>query len=192
MTRTSQSSKIISILIVILVVFGYLLFRLVLNESSQPITYELFAALIGFGLTVLATSFLLNRQTEAELAKEENILFLNLKMNVYRELLDQIQDVIMKREILEEDILELRLLNQKITFVGSRAVLMAFNRFVRYFSQIAKVGKIDPGHIDDLLDHLSELSVHIREDLFNRDRQAISSDQVKRLILSSNEQLDME
>lgn len=56
------------------VIFGYLLFRFILqNSESHPITFELFAALIGFTLTVLTTSLLLHRQTEAELSKEENI-----------------------------------------------------------------------------------------------------------------------
>jgi hypothetical protein len=180
-------------LIAVTVVFGYLLFRLVLKESDQPITFELFAALIGFSLTILTTSLLLHRQTEAELSKEENVLFLNLKMKVYLELIDQLQDVIMKRRITDEDILELRLLNQKIAFIASPEVLQAFNKFVRYFSELAeKESEIKPGEIDNLMDELSTLSVYIREDLFNRSDQILDTEEIRKLVISSNEELDLE
>ncbi|MGD1893835.1 MAG: hypothetical protein ACFB15_24980, partial [Cyclobacteriaceae bacterium] len=68
---------------------AYLLFRTVLKQSEHPITFELFAALIGVSITVLLTSILLRRQTVAELRKEENVLFLDMKMKVYLELIDQ-------------------------------------------------------------------------------------------------------
>ncbi len=175
------------------VIFGYLLFRFILqNSESHPITFELFAALIGFTLTVLTTSLLLHRQTEAELSKEENIQFLNLKMKIYLELVEQLQDVIAKRKITPEDVIELRLLNQKIAFIASPDVITAFNRFVRLFAQKAYLGKISDQDIDQLLDEMSHLAIVIRQDLFRLDTKELSAHDLEKLVLSSNELLDIQ
>ncbi|MEO0333164.1 MAG: hypothetical protein AAF223_16015, partial [Bacteroidota bacterium] len=119
------------IIIAVTAASAYLLFRTVLQQSEHPITFELFAALIGVSITILLTSILLRRQTVAELRKEENVLFLNVKMKVYLELIDQLQDIMAKKNILEEDMIEIRLLNQKIAFISSQEVLEAFNNFSR-------------------------------------------------------------
>ena len=179
-------------LLAIVVVFGYLLIRLVLEQEGEPVIFELFAAIIGFTLTILATSVLLNKQTEAELTKEENIQFLNLKMNMYQELLNQLQDIILKKRISREDVVELRLLNQRISFIGSPEVLIAFNQFVRFFATLSKREKITNLMIDQLLDEMSKLTVYIRNDLFQTDTRVLSIQEIKDLILSSNDLLDVE
>ncbi|RME92743.1 MAG: hypothetical protein D6772_16605, partial [Bacteroidetes bacterium] len=109
--EVNKSATFKAILIAVILVFGYLLFRLVLRADIEPVISELFAAIIGFVLTVLTTAFLLSKQTQAELTKEESIQFLNFKMSMYIELLNQLQDIILKRKINREDIVELRLLN---------------------------------------------------------------------------------
>ncbi len=183
----------LAIALAFVVIFGYLMFRFVLqNSENHPITFELFAALIGFTLTVLTTSLLLHRQTEAELSKEENIQFLNLKMKIYLELVEQLQDVIAKRKIMPEDVLELRLLNQKIAFIASPEVLAAFNLFVKLFAEKAYLGKISSHDIDQLLDEMSRLAIVIRQDLFRLDSKELPLAELEKLVLSSNELLDIQ
>ena len=173
--------------------FSYLLFRTVLEESEHPITFELFAALIGVSITVLLTSILLKRQTGAELRKEENVMFLDLKMRTYTELIDQLQDIISKKNILEEDMIEIRLLNQKLTFVGSEEVIIAFNSFSRCFARAALKDGIDNDDIDDLLEELSELSVYIRKDLMSTaPRKLYSETKIREAVRRSNKNLDIE
>ncbi len=180
------------LLLAVVVIFGYLLFRFVLQQSADhPITYELYAALIGFALTVLTTSLLLHRQTEAELAKEENIQFLNLKMKIYLELIEQLQDVVSKRRITPEDVIELRMLNQKIAFIASPDVLRAFNGFVRRFAVLADKASITDADIDLLLDEMSRLAIFIRKDLFRLDSKEVPTEELERLVLSSNDLLDL-
>ncbi len=180
------------LLLAVVVIFGYLLFRFVLRQASDhPITFELFAALIGFALTVLTTSLLLHRQTEAELAKEENIQFLNLKMKIYLELIEQLHDVVSKRRIAPEDVIELRMLNQKIAFIASPEVLKAFNRFVRRFALLADKEAITDTDIDLLLDEMSRLAIYIRRDLFRLDSEEVPKARLEQLVLSSNDLLDM-
>ncbi len=180
------------LLLAIVLIFGYLLFRFVLkNAEDHPITFELFAALIGFALTVLTTSLLLHRQTEAELSKEENIQFLNLKMKIYLELIEQLHDVVSKRRITPEDVIELRMLNQKIAFIASPDVLKAFNYFVQHFAQLADKESIQEDDIDSLLDEMSRLAIRIRRDLFRLDSKEVPAAQLEQLVLSSNDLLDL-
>lgn len=172
---------------------AYLLFRTVLSQSEHPITFELFAALIGVSITIVLTSILLGRQSAAELRKEENILFLNQKMKVYNELIDQLYDIISKKKILEEDIIEIRLLNQKLAFVASQQVLISFNRFSRHFAALAVKDRIDNDDVDLLLLELSRMSVDIRQDLlFESPRDMDNIKTIRAAILRSNENLDIE
>jgi hypothetical protein len=179
-------------LITIVLVVGYLLFRTIFNSSFEPITTELYAAILGFILTALITFLLLNKQTEAELRKEESIQFLNLKMNVYQELLKQLHDVINKRKISKEDIIELRMLNQRISFIASPEVLEAFNNFVKFFTLQTKKNKLDDHIIDSLLDEMSKVTVFIRRDLFQTDKKELNSEEIEKLILNSNDLLDID
>ena len=172
-------------------VLGYLVLRIIFNSDTPAITLELFAAILGFTLTSLVTFLLLNKQTDAELRKEESIQFLNLKMSVYQELLKQLHDVILKRKIKKEDITELRLLNQQISFVASAEVLQAFNGFVKFFALQTKKENLDDKIIDDLLDEMSKLTVFIRRDLFQADKKKLNSKEIEHLILSSNDLLDV-
>lgn len=178
-------------LIAIVLALGYLVLRIIFNDTTPAITFELFAAILGFTLTTLVTFLLLNKQTDAELRKEESIQFLNLKMSVYQELLKQLHDVISKRKIKKEDITELRLLNQQISFVASAEVLQAFNSFVKFFAMQTKKENLDDKIIDDLLDEMSKLTVFIRRDLFQADKKELNSKEIEHLILSSNDLLDI-
>ncbi|MEM6845539.1 MAG: hypothetical protein AAF632_25215 [Bacteroidota bacterium] len=181
------------IIIAVAATSAYLLFRTVLEQSEHPITFELFAALIGVSITILLTSILLRRQTVAELRKEENVLFLDVKMKVYLELIDQLQDIMAKKNILEEDMIEIRLLNQKIAFISSQEVLEAFNSFSRLYAAKALKDQMDDDDIDELLRELSKMSFHIRRDLLrdtSRDKE--NELRVRTAILQSNENLDIE
>jgi hypothetical protein len=181
-------------LVIILAIFffGYLTLRLVLNnESSKPITFEIYAAIIGFTITSLTTWALLGKQTENELKKEEQIRFLSLKTTIYQELIKQLEDIVRKETITHEDVIELRLLNQRMIFVASEDVLVAFNKFVIHFVKLLDREKIAQKDLDDLLDELSLVSVAIREDILNnRVKKDMDTQAFKRLILKTNELMD--
>lgn len=188
-----KKSIILILSIAVAATAAYLLFRTVLQESAHPITFELFAALIGVSITIVLTSILLNRQTTAELRKEENILFLNQKMKVYNELIDQLYDIISKKNILEEDMIEIRLLNQKLAFIASQEVLLSFSKFSRSFATLAKKDAIDNDDVDLLLLELSQMSIYIRQDLLrNSPRDMDDPATIQNAILESNDHLDIE
>ena len=105
------------IIIALILFFGYLILRMVLNsEKTEPFTYEIFAAIIGFAITALTTWSLLGKQTENELNKEVRIRFLTLKTTIYQELIRQLEDIVRKEKITHEDIIELRLLSKRCTY----------------------------------------------------------------------------
>ena len=172
--------------------FGYMTLRLVLNnEGSKPITFEIYAAIIGFTITSLTTWALLGKQTENELNKEEQLRFLNLKTTIYQELIRQLEDVVRKEKITHEDIIELRLLNQRMIFIVSENVLVAFNKFVIHFVRLAEKEKVSEKDLDDLLDEMSLVSVAIREDILNNKiRKDMDTHAFEKLILKTNELMD--
>ncbi len=189
----SKRQVILVISTALIAIFGYLLIRTILDSNKVlPITFELFAALLGVSLTALVTFALLSKQTEAELNKEESIKFLDLKINVYTELINQVQDIMTKSQITALDMIEIRLLNQKITYVASIEVLEAFNRFADHFAQKARKEKISDDDIDELLLRLSDVSVAVREDLLSKREPEEIRKKVRAKILSSNKYLDIE
>jgi len=177
----------------VITVFGYLLVRSILeSKGAASITFELYAALLGVILTALITFALLSKQTQAELNKEESIKFLDLKISVYTELINQVQDIMTKAEITDIDMIEIRLLNQKITYVASVDVLEAFNRFADAFARKARKEKITDNDMDDLLLRLSDVSLAVREDLLSSRESKEIRDKVRERLLSSNKYLDLD
>lgn len=180
------------IIIALILFFGYLILRMVLNsEKSEPFTYEIFAAIIGFTITSLTTWSLLGKQTENELNKEVRIRFLTLKTTIYQELIKQLEDIVRKEKITHEDIIELRLLSQRMIFIAGENVLVAFNKFVIRFVKLAKNEKISEKDLDDLLDEMSMVSVEIRNDILdNKAKQGMDVQSFEKLILKTNELMD--
>ncbi len=176
-----------TIILICSILLGYFLFRQILfTTESNPMAYELTAGLIGVIVTTLITFLLLNKQTNAELKKEENILFLDLKAKIYTELMDQIQDILTKGEVKEIDRIEIKILNQKIAFVASEEVLQAFNEFSLLFSQVARSADVTDDEEHLLFESLSKVSVAIREDLLYHNIAKTDSTKVRELVLSSN------
>ena len=181
------------IIIALILFFGYLILRMVLlnSEKTEPFTYEIFAAIIGFAITALTTWSLLGKQTENELNKEVRIRFLTLKTTIYQELIRQLEDIVRKEKITHEDIIELRLLSQRMIFIAGENVLVAFNKFVIRFVRLAKNEKISEKDLDDLLDEMSMVSLEIRNDILdNKVKQDMDVQSFEKLILKTNELMD--
>src|SRR5690606_17779764 len=95
------------------------------------------------------------------------------------------------RSITHEDIIELRLLSQRMIFIAGENVLVAFNKFVIRFVRLAKNEKISEKDLDDLLDEMSMVSVEIRNDILdNKTKQDMDVQSFEKLILKTNELMD--
>lgn len=134
---------------------------------------------------------MLGKQTENELNKEVRIRHLTLKTTIYQELIRQLEDIVRKEKITHEDIIELRLLSQRMIFIAGENVLVAFNKFVIRFVKLAKNEKISEKDLDDLLDEMSMVSVEIRNDILdNKVKQDMDVQSFEKLILKTNELMD--
>ncbi|WP_312763537.1 hypothetical protein [Epilithonimonas sp.] len=134
---------------------------------------------------------MLGKQTENELNKEVRIRYLTLKTTIYQELIRQLEDIVRKEKITHEDIIELRLLSQRMIFIAGENVLVAFNKFVIRFVRLSKNEKISEKDLDDLLDEMSMVSVEIRNDILdNKAKQDMDVQSFEKLILKTNELMD--
>lgn len=171
----------------------YFLFReMYYSNNNFPYSQEILAALIGTVMTILITALLLNRQTEVEMLKEENLKILELKANIYDELFKYLEDVFLKQEVTRKDIIKLKLINQKLSMIASIDVLKIFERFIEKFNLVSKDKKILGEDIDELLEILSNLSNAIRYDLLEGKHVEKSSEKLEiyKQILKNTEKLE--
>lgn len=184
---------LITILGIVLGIITYFLFReMYYSNNNFPYSQEILAALIGTVMTILITALLLNRQTEVEMLKEENLKILELKANIYNELFKYLEDVFLKQEVTRKDIIKLKLINQKLSMIASIDVLKIFERFIEEFNLVSKDKKILGEDIDELLEILSNLSNAIRYDLLEGKHVEKSSEKLEiyKQILKNTEKLE--
>ena len=100
------------------------------SNSDFPYSQEILAAFIATVITILITSLLLNKQTEVEMLKEENLKILELKASIYNKLFSYLEEVFLKQEVTKSDIIKLKLINQKLSTIASINVLKIFEKFI--------------------------------------------------------------
>ncbi|ACJ75072.1 conserved hypothetical protein [Thermosipho africanus TCF52B] len=127
-----NKNLLMMILAIALSIITYFLFReMYYSNSDFPYSQEILAAFIGTVITILITSLLLNKQTEVEMLKEENLKILELKASIYNELFSYLEEVFLKQEVTKSDIIKLKLINQKLSTIASIDVLKIFEKFIK-------------------------------------------------------------
>ena len=150
----------------LLVIGGYVFLRYAYHVADQfPFSQEIVLVVLGTIVTIFITAILLNKQTEVELKKEENIKFIDLKTDIYIELIEHLEEIILDGNIDGRDKIKLRILAHKLAIVSSHEVLQQFEKFIEAFNKIASDEKVDSREINALMDELAELSIYIRKDL---------------------------
>jgi len=144
-------------------------------------------------VTVLVTAVLLNKQTEVELKKEENLNFLDLKKQIYMDLIDHLEDVVLSGEMSADDIIKLQFLNQKLALVADPGVLVEFEKFIRVFAQIAQDPDLDKRETNQLMSALSSLTITIRADLIGPldQNEPFTSAQIAKQITANNQSFEL-
>jgi uncharacterized membrane protein YgaE (UPF0421/DUF939 family) len=186
-------SFIITISAIVLGIVTYFLFReMYYSNENFPYSQEILAALIGTVMTILITALLLNKQTEVEMIKEENLKILELKANIYDELFKYLEDVFLKQEVTKKDVIKLKLINQKLSMIASIDVLKIFEKFIEEFNLVSKDKKIIGDDVDELLEILSNLSNAIRYDLLEGKHVEKSSEKLEiyKQIMKNTEKLE--
>ncbi|BAI80788.1 conserved hypothetical protein [Deferribacter desulfuricans SSM1] len=164
--KLNNKNLILTILAIILTISSYFLIReLYYLNNDFPYSQEIVAVFLGTIVTILITAILLNKQTEVELLKEENLKLFEFKADIYNELFKYLEDVFMKQDLTDSDIIKLKLINQKLATIASKDVLSIFGKFIDIFNDASQDNKIVGKDVDEIFDILSELSNAIRYDL---------------------------
>ncbi len=176
----------------LLIVSGYIYLRYAYHVTDHlPFTQEIVLVVLGTIVTILITAILLNKQTEVELKKEENIKFIELKTNIYLQLLDHLEDIILKKSINQEDFIKLRFLTHKLSLVASPPVLIQYEKFVKILKESAQDRKIEVEETDVISEELARLSVKIRADLVGQldEESAYTDKQISHQIMANMKRL---
>ena len=190
MTKPTRENIIYMLLSIILVVGGYWFLRYAYQVAdAAPFSQEVVLVILGTIITIFITAILLNKQTEVELKKEENIKFIELKTDIYLQLFNHIEQIILEGNADEKDKIKLRILAHKLAIVASPEVLEQFEYFLDNFAKVTKDDLVGQSDTNILMDELAELSVHIRKDLLGDldHRRGINEKEVAQQIMDNSE-----
>ncbi len=161
-------------------VAGYAFLRLAYDFSDEfPFTQEIILVVLGTIATIVITAALLNRQTELELRKEQQVKTFELKAQFYVELIDFIEELVSKRQIAEADLVRMKFLTHKISVIASYDVLKEYENFLETFYGIARDMTIAKLESRSLSEHLSRLCSEIRMDLLGYDEMLSEAEEKK-------------
>ncbi len=179
------------ILTLVLFVAGYIFLRLAYRVTDElPFSQEWVLIVLGTLVTITLTALLLNKQTEVELKKEERAKFLDLKTQIYFELLDHIQQVVLKGRTDPTEALRMRMLSHKLAIVASADVLAQYHHFLEIYRRHLQNLELDAQETEDIMDELAKLTLKIRADILG---DAVCSDtklseaETDRIILANND-----
>ncbi|NOX63953.1 MAG: hypothetical protein GXP42_18720 [Chloroflexi bacterium] len=191
--RFLDNNVLLALLTIVVLAMGYLFLRSAYYAAAvNPYVQEFVLVVLGSLITVMITAMLLNKQTEVELKKEGDIKFLDLKRDIYMELIDHLEDVVLSGRTSDEDVVKLRFLSQKLAVVASPEVLVQFEKFIQTFLRVSEDEDLENREAEDLMDALSVLTITIRADLVGgayRDHP-FGPTQIARQIVRNNDLFD--
>ncbi len=180
-----------ALLTLIIFVAGYIFLRLAYHVTDElPFSQEWVLIILGTLVTITLTALLLNKQTEIELKKEERAKFLDLKTRIYFELLDHIQDVVVKGRTDPTEALRMRMLSHKLAIVASPDVLRQYHHFLEIYRRHLQNLELDASETEDIMDELAKLTLKIRADILGEAACAdtdLSEAETDRIILANND-----
>jgi len=190
----SINNKQLSYLILtfLTLVAGYFYLRYAYKVTdSTPFTQEIVLIILGTVATIFITALLLNQQTAVEIEKEQNIKFLDLKTNTYERLLDLLEELSIKEELISHDITKLKFVTHRLSIFSSPDVLNEYNIFLELISDITKDGTLNNDK-EELSKALSKLTIQIRFDLLNENtlNKTYTNLEIKNMITKNSQSLN--
>ncbi|TCK17299.1 hypothetical protein DFR30_0527 [Thiogranum longum] len=158
----------------VVVVGGYAYLRYAYRVTdSTPFTQEIVLIILGTVATILITAALLNKQSAVEIDKEQSVKFIDLKTRTYEELINQIEQIVLSKEVTDRDLVRLQFTTHRLAIFAAPAVLEEYQEFLRVFNRAAVDGAVSAIESDQLTDSLARLTVEIRADLIGElDRES--------------------
>ncbi len=166
--RFTTTNLLYLILVAIIFVGGYFFLRAAYYSTAQmPFTQEIILIVLGTLATILITATLLNKQTEVELKKEENIKYLELKTSIYTQFLDQVEAMLEKTEITDKDFIKLKAQTHKLSLIASEQFLEQYHHFLNVFLESSEDAYFSSMDINKINDEIAKLCIEIRKDLLS-------------------------
>ncbi len=145
---------------------GYLFLRLAYRVSDpMPFSQEFVLVILGTLTTVVITGLLLHKQSDFELSKELSIKYIDLKSQIYLELIKDIENLVGAHRVSARELNHLEFLTHKIALIGSPEVLKAYGVFLSNISQVVKDKDISEADSELVSRQLGQLSIALRQDL---------------------------
>lgn len=174
---------------------GYAFLRYAYGVTdSFPFTQEIVLIMLGTLATVLITALLLNKQTQVEIEKEQSIKFIELKTQVYDDLLFRLEEISLAANVSKDDIVRLQFITHKLAIVSSPPVLEEYEKFLEVLR--ARLGDREISRDDSTIinERLANLTVKIRADLIGEldARGSYTPEQIRSQILeNSSESMEL-
>jgi len=172
-------------------VAGYAYLRYAYKVTdTMPFTQEIVLTILGTLATVLITALLLNKQTEVEIEKEQNIKFLDLKAATYEKLLDQLEEMSLMSHFGEDEITKLQFITHRLAIFSSPNVLEEYNRFLKVIDEISRDGNFSQD-MEVLSEAIGKLTVQIRYDLLDEQsvKKVYTKAQIRNIIVKNSDKL---
>jgi hypothetical protein len=163
-----KSNPVYIILTLLTFVVGFIFLHTAYFSSSQnPYAQEIILIVLGTIATILITAALINKQSELELQKEQNLKLFELKSSIYLDLINFIENIVNNEEITDQEMVKIEFLTHKISIIASPEVLKEYSHFIDVLKKVAGDHKISHQESDELSLQLAKLSVKIRQDIMN-------------------------
>lgn len=170
---------------------GYMFLRLAYRVSdTMPFSQEFVLVILGTLTTVVITGLLLHKQSDFELSKDLSIKYIDLKSQIYLELISDIENLVGAQRLSARELNHLEFLTHKIALVGAPEVLKAYGVFLAKISKAVKDKDISEADSELVSRQLGQLSIALRHDLLahmNGDGDQLD-DEVHRQIVTNSQQ----
>ena len=162
-----KNNVVLMVLSGIVFVGGYLFLRLAYHMSDKmPFTQEIILVVLGTIATILITAMLLNKQTSVELEKEQSVKFIELKTDIYQNLINNIEEILLLDGINNKELMKLRFHAHRLAIVASPEVLQEYRYFLDVLNEtIMKDKDVSSRDIELVYEALAKLTIFIRSDL---------------------------
>jgi hypothetical protein len=190
-----RSSKYLLIAIATFI-FGYLFLRFsYFTSGKDPFAQEIVLIVLGTLVTIAITAALLNKQSEVEIEKEQRVKIFDLRAKLYFELIEFVENILVKNTIDETDLLKLEFLTHKISIIASENVLHSYSGLIETIKETSLDSQISALESDELSTKLANLCGKIRYDLILKENklsnvQKIINNNIAKLTDMHNEQKD--
>lgn len=167
--KTNRTNLIYLLLSLLTLLAGYAYLRYAYKVTdSTPFTQEIVLIILGTVATIFITALLLNKQTEVEIEKEQNIRFLDLKMQTYQELLNLIEEMSVVDTFEKNKLIKLEFVTHKLAVIASPKVLAEYQNFLSLIRKISADHTFNDD-MSQLHTALGSLTMTIREDILNEE-----------------------